>query len=208
MQVTVFLIQDTTNIINHSGCSLSAADHHGRSTVWTHDKGIIHSVVYMFSPLVGLVYTAQRHADWPCDVTSELSLSGFWTDSGQFLRALTNVYHLYQRSQCSLTEEFSTFFGKTTLWNVPVYKYVQQLSMGYFWSLLTLCSTFSSSVPVWSCCSCKQRKKEFKVEMPVELRRIADDCDSNRTYGKCGVWLRINLAVHTDKQKGEPTPVF
>lgn len=71
-----------------------------------------------------------------------------------------------------------------------------------FWNLLSLCSTFSSPVPVWSYCPCKQRKKELKVEMPVELHRFADDCDSNKTYRKCGVWLKMILASHANKQKG------
>ncbi len=115
MQVTMFQIQDTSNIINHIGCSLYAADHHRRSAVWTHYKRIIHSAVYMFSPLLGLVYMAPCHADWPCDVTGELSLSGAQTDRGQFLRALTDFYHLYQRSRRSLTEEFPTFFGKNNV---------------------------------------------------------------------------------------------
>lgn len=64
---------------------------------------------------------------------------------------------------------------------VHKHKYVQQQSVRYFWSLLTLCSTFSSSVPVWRCRPGKQRKKELKVEMPVELHTFADDCDSNKT---------------------------
>lgn len=92
----------------------------------------------------------------------------------------------------SVQPYFITMQLKTFMW------WGQQMPLG-MWLLgafegnfSTLCSILRCWVPVWSSRLHKQRKKEFKVEIPACLLRLPD---APETYGKCGFWLRIISAA-------------
>lgn len=210
MQVAVFSIKGTSNIINPRRCSHSAADRHWQLNTQQGN----HSFSWFHVKSLSLPRLHGRVSRWPslwCN-QRELSLSQAHRQTVYSFSEHWPTFKIYiSDHSVPLHKSFLPFLVKTKNKKsnfvecdcLQAQVCAKSYRLGVFLEVFFFNSLFHFEI----LSSCLEQLPSQTKEEGIQVGNACrvDVCDSNRT-GKCAVWLRTILALHPDKHKAELMP--